>query len=96
MQTWFFLAPAKVQGIDEVDGDDAEEDEDGDDEDDNVDKPFVEDEYDDGDGEADDLILTWICENQHKSKEVHYSHLCQTRKPSSRNYIYVFLKCKLF
>ena len=41
-----FLAPAKVQGIDEVDGDDAEEDEDGDDED------------DDGDDEADDLILT--------------------------------------
>ena len=84
MQTWFFLAPAKVQGIDEVDGDDAEEDEDGDDED------------DDGDDEADDLILTWICEYQHKSKEVYYSHLCQTRKPSTRNYIYVFLECKIF
>ena len=53
-------------------------------------------EDDDGDNEADVPILTWICENQHKSKEVYYTHRCQTRKPSSRNDIYVFLKCKLF
>ena len=75
-----FWAPAKVQESDEGDDDDGDDAE----------------ENDDVDDKADYEILTWICENQHKSKEVYYTHRCQTRKPSSRNDIYVFLKCKLF
>ena len=75
-----FWAPAKVQESDEGDDDDGDDAE----------------EDDDVDDKADYEILTWICENQHKSKEVHNSHLCQTRKSSGHNYIYVFLKCKLF